>query len=283
MNAALRKVSIVTLTLIGTFIGYLAMQPADLRDAGITEQVEQDGRTILEKMAETHGSTNYHRQARQTFRFTNTWEALPGAVYRPWAENGQSIEMTCTTGVHLRAETRFLSGANADKVWGVRDKSAYTRQNPEATPVYARDANIELWLSTFQFLFELPFRVDYYPIVADMGMGEIDGQRYRKVFITWEDERPSNAYDQLVFWINSETNLLEKAHYTCRDSGFGFFTATIHYHDYTQGDGYWVPQSADITFGGPKDRYFGQQISLHHIDMLTGPNYEAAKLLTPSR
>jgi hypothetical protein len=278
---SLLSLSLLLLTML--FLGYLTMRPADLREgnllySGISQQLEQNGREILALMAKAHGSENYHSQPTQSFRFRNTWETLPGAVYRPWVENGQDIEMICTTGVHLRAETEFLSGSNAGEVWGVKDKHAYTRQSRGATPAYKRNPNTELWLSTFQFLFELPFRTAYYPIVADMGMDDIEGRSYRKIFITWEEERPSKAFDQLVFWINPDSYVLEKAHYTCRDSGFGFFTATIHYRDYAERDGFLAAQSADITFGGPKDKYFGQYIGLHHIEMLPEPQQEAAKL-----
>jgi len=270
----------ILIACVVVLLGFAAMRPADLRDkalktSGITGQAELDGRVILEKMAAAHGSRSYHSKAQQTFRFKNTWQWLPGAMYRPWRENGQAIEMTCFTGASLKAETRFLSGVNKGEIWGVDQQRAYTRKNTRAAPIWQRDANIELWISSFQFLFELPFRTAYYPLVADMGMDQLDGQSYRKVFVTWNNAQASNAYDQLILWINPTTYLLEKAHYTCRDSGFGFFTATIHYRDYVKRNGFLAAQSADITFGGPQARYFGQYIELHRIEYLGTPAYTA--------
>lgn len=257
-------------------VGYFLWQPVDLRNShlrqtGITPQKEKAGQAILNKMARVHGIEAFQQQKTQTLYFTNTWKSLPGAVYRPWKANGQMIEMTCTVGEHLIAETKFLSGENTDEVWGYDQKGAYTKTHDLAKAVYAKNAAIELWLPSFQFLMDIPFRVGYLPFVTDMGKDEIDGKPYLKVFATWFDTAPSNKHDQIVYWINAETYELEMLHYTCRGSGFGFFSATIHYQDYQQTDGILVPQKANITFGSPKTKVFGKYIDLHQIEMLDAP------------
>lgn len=257
-------------------ISHFLMKPVDLktsdvRQTGITKQKEQTGRAILDKMAMVHGIEAFQQQKTQTLYFTNTWKSLPGAVYRPWKANGQMIEMTCTVGEHLIAETKFLSGENTDEIWGYDQKGAYTKTHDLAKAVYTKNAAIELWLPSFQFLMDIPFRVAYLPFVADMGKDEIDGKLYLKVFATWFDIAPSNKHDQIVYWINAETYELEMLHYTCRGSGFGFFSATIHYQDYQKTDGILMPQKANITFGSPKTKVFGKYIDLHQIEMLDAP------------
>lgn len=106
-----------------------------------------------------------------------------------------------------------------------------------------------------------------------MGEEQIDGVTYQKVFATWFDPRPANDHDQIVFYINADSHRLEKLHYTCRDSGFGFFSATIHYQDYKNVNGILESQHQTITFGGPNDRFLGSLIFLHQIDMQDSTRY----------
>ena len=277
-----RKIGIIAIAIL--MISYGLMKPVDLRNStlkqtGITPQNETEGRAILQKMATVHGIKQYQKHQTQTLYFTNTWQSLAGAVYRPWKENGQEIEMTCTIGEHLIAETKFLSGKNKNQIWGIDEKGAYTKSYEEGQPNYAKNSTVELWLPSFQFLFDIPFRVEYLPIVASLGEDKIGDQRYLKVFATWFDIHPSNGSDQIVYWINADTYQLDKLHYTCRGSGFGFFSATIHYQDYLKKDGILVAQSANITFGGPKEKYFGELIDLHQIEMLQPKDEFAARHL----
>ncbi|MFT6137496.1 MAG: hypothetical protein ACJASM_000295 [Salibacteraceae bacterium] len=261
------KKSLITMVLLIVLL-ILAELPSDLRsqemkEKGIAPEMTIKGQDILRKMATYHGDTAYYKYKKHVFRFKNNWNFLPGLVYRPWVINNQEVQMTCQIGSDFTNEALMMDGPSKGEIWGITKKKAYTRKEAGAAAVYETHKNRELWLSCFQFFFEIPFRTADLPFVQYMGTENVNGIEYLKVFATWVSMEPSHSYDQLIFYVNPANYRLDFCHYTARDSGWGFFTATMKWSDYGRVAGILEPYTSLINFGGPNTKFFGSYFDLH--------------------
>ncbi len=252
---------------------YNSQQPVNLRseksiEQGIDPKMTEKGKEILKKMAAFHGDSAYVQRKTHVVRFRNHWETLPGLVYRPWKMNNQEVEMTCQVGSAFTTEAVMKDGPNKGAIWGITKRHAYTKAHKNTTATYAANTDTELWLSTFQFLFELPFRTTDIPFIQYEGREKINGIYYHRIFATWFAMEPSNEYDQVIFYVNPSNYRLDMCHYTARESGWGFFSATIKWSDFERRAGVLEPQTSWVSFGGPNTKLFGSDIKLHDIHLM---------------
>ena len=254
--------------------------PSDLRSMqvkafGIQPETQNMGKYLLTYSSMIHGIDSLQKYAYKTLTFRNYWEPAPGAAFRPWKENGQLIAFKMANQPGYYQTATFLDGSNKGDIWGTENKKTYTIPSLTGQKQFQEDANLALWLPTFHFLFEAGFKLLDADMVAYDGVDTMaDGQTFHKVFVTWESVDPVMGADQMVCYINTETLVFEKLHYTCRESKFGFFTATIHYLDIQRNHGILEPQKSLITYGDPHNSLTGDTVVLHTIEMVEPAVYE---------
>jgi len=61
--------------------------------------------------------------------------------------------------------------------------------------------------------------------------------------------------------------------YTARDSGWGFFSATIKWSDYERVAGILEPNTSLVSYGEPNTKLFGSDLKLHDIYVLEKGKY----------
>ena len=124
------------------------------------------------------------------------------------------------------------------------------------------------------------------------------GSAYHKVYVTWEEGPPSGKYDHYVLFIDEETGLLSKVHYTLRDAPdfapalfAGLLRAvsagTMHFSDYREVDGVLFPFDQIVTAFGPNQAQADASESFFHrvkVETATFASLSATDLvIDPSR
>jgi len=254
--------------------------PSDLRSMqikafGIQPEAQDMAKYLLKYSSMIHGIDSLEKYASKTLTFRNYWEPAPGAAFRPWKENGQLVSFNMENRPGYFQTATFLDGPNQGDVWGTENKTSFKISSFTGEKKYEEDPNLQLWLPTFHFLFEAGFKLlDAEMISYDNVDTLADGQTYHKVFVTWESVDPIMGADQMICYINTETLVFEKLHYTCRESDFGFFTATIHYLDFERNYGILEAQKSIITYGDPHNSLTGDTVVLHTIEMVEPAKYD---------
>jgi hypothetical protein len=237
---------------------------ADLRPEGFDAEspaARERGRALLERAVARHGGDAWARHETLTVTATDAWKE-PGPW---WPQQNQRARFLQLLGTFTSRVT-FLDGPEAGEVWGIQSWWPYKAPGEKAEAVFlVEDLPIQFYLPTLQYFNELPFRLARAPLVADLGPAELFGVEYDRVFVTWGSSEPHEDADQYVLWIKRSSGLVAKAHYTLREAARMSITpeeqrpmmragaaGTIHYGDYRDVDGVWLPFRQLVTLFGPQ-------------------------------
>ena len=121
-----------------------------------------------------------------------------------------------------------------------------------------------LLVPTYQYFYELAFRIGTAEIVAYAGEAERGGETYDRVFATWGHAEGHRGVDQYVLWINKRTGHVDRVEYTIREMASSALGAS-EYSEFREVDGVSVPGRIEIKAVFP----IGGEMTLH--EMSFGP------------
>ncbi len=235
---------------------------ADLRTEGFRDTAARRtrGRELLDAAVARQGGAAWsgHTTLSVTgvdrFREPGPW----------WPQKDQRGEFLMALGT-FTSRVELLDGPGAGAVWGIQSWRPYRAASRTASVEFLEhDLPIEFYLPTLHYFNELPFRLAAAPIVVDLGTATLHGSTYDRVLVTWGQAAPSNDVDQYVAWIDRQSGLITKVHYTVREVASLPFIAdeqkpvmragtagTIHFDDFRQVGGVRLPFRHVVTLFGP--------------------------------
>ncbi len=232
----------------------LGCRLADLRNdlikAGISPEMKEKGRLILNQLQKTYRADLWQKKKLLTVTYADEW---PGFFSRtmamPWHKNRQQVRFEMVLGTD-DGRIEFLEDPHKGDVWGIQHWATYkiTAGNP---PQFRKDKDIWFWLPTYSYFTQCAYRIAEATIVAFAGEETLNGENYEKVFATWETAEPREKIDQYMIWVNKKTGYIDLVEYTIRDMQ-KFMTGKLFYADYRLIDGVPVAhrQSAGDVYGG---------------------------------
>ena len=235
------------------------IRPPALKEAEIDAESAARARELVARMLEAHGGLVRFRSftAAEVVARDDWPSAEARAQYMPWPENDQRIRYQFLLGT-FDSRAEILEGEGKGEVRGIQNWMTY-RKAPGGDAVFSPDPLQTFFLPTYQYFFELPFRMAEVPIVGYGGEETFLGEPYHRVLATWETPEPHPEHDQYLLWIHAETGRLDLVQYTIREfmpSAIG----AIHLEDFRQVQGLLLPFRQ--TIGPPGgDRY------LHRIQL----------------
>jgi hypothetical protein len=202
------------------------------------------GRAVLEAAAEAHGGIDAW-QARETVtvEMTDSWRGM-FKLFSPWPSANVTVRLEQRLHT-FDSRATFSDADNAGLVWGISDWKTWEEQDGEGARV-RKNKGARFMLPTMHYFTELPYRILEAPILVDVGEETVGGVVYDRVFATWESVEPTAKFDQYIVYVDRSTGRIAKTHYTVRELG-GFITGTMHYEDYVQVDGAWLPMTMVVT------------------------------------
>ncbi|MEO1272630.1 MAG: hypothetical protein AAFX99_31465, partial [Myxococcota bacterium] len=163
------------------------------------------------------------------------------------------------------ARADFLEGELKGQSWGLQSWRSYVIDAQGQTHFVDND-DIAFILPAIHYLQEFSFRALDHTVVAYMGTETIDGVKWERVMVTWGLLAPNLEHDQYVAYIHPESGRVEKIQYTVRDI-MRIMTGTIHFSDFREVDGLWLPFTQAITLDpdGDPDTEFAHRITVQEM------------------
>lgn len=236
---------------------------ADLRNSEArraTPEAAAKGRELLERVAERHGLKAFNNHTTMETVAADAWAG--GSPW--WPEPVQRYRSQALLGT-FSSRVELLDGPRRGEVWGLQAWAPYRRASLNAEPLFLDKPapEIEFYLPTLQYFAELPFRLLEADVVLHAGTASHRGREYELLFVTWESPEPDPRLDQYVLWVDRQTLLIEMVRYTVREavalapeSARAIYRTlalgTMHYHDYREVEGVWIPFVQTVTLPEPR-------------------------------
>ena len=258
-------VAIVLPTLVGCSMADVRTAP--LRDAAPESELIDKGRSLLQRVADTHGLAIWRTYTTQEVIMTDAWQAASW-----WPESEQKISLKTLPGT-FTGKVTFLEGSSAGTEWGIQSWRAY-RRDPTGRlsfePAQEEPTAQTFYLPSLQYFNELPFRLLKATHIAYAGEREYRGKIYDLIFASWGSFEPNPDHDQYLLWIDRSTMLVAMCQYTLRDAAPAF-TGTIHFEDYRDLNGVQFPFKQTVILPAPEntlyplDEYFFHQSRVESV------------------
>jgi len=168
---------------------------------------------VVDRAIQTHGGAEFER-SQITFQFR-------GADFRVVRDQGRYLyERTSTDG-----DGRLIrEGMENDGTWREVDG--------ERMPLSPQDrTRVETAVNSVVYFGFLPFRLDDLAVVLrDLGDGEVDGNPYRKIEVTFQEEGGGDDWeDRFVYWFHARDHTLDYLAYRySRDGGGTRFRRAVN-------------------------------------------------------
>jgi hypothetical protein len=225
--------------------GLADIRPPEIKERGIDEAAAAKAREIIAQVEERYAIDRLKEFSVATVVVRDDWpSAFFRTMFMPWPEAAERMRYQFLLGAD-DSRFEFLEGENQGKVWGIQDWMTYTEE-PGGSAVFEPDADILFYLPTYQYFFEMPYRLRYIPLVAYVGEGEVGGEPCHLIFGTWTSPEPHGEEDQYLFYINQKTLLLDQVTYTVRDAA-KFAQGTNRFEDFRDVQGIPVAFRQTIT------------------------------------
>ena len=245
MKRLLFALSLVSSIIVG---GCLAdIRPPAVKENGLVNQAEIDGRALLKKVEKLYGGREaFLLKTSVNAIASDRWPGLlPRTFFMPWYKNDQkfNLKWLITTD---NARLEFIEEPHRGEVWGIQNWATYIQKAGSEKPVFRQDDDIKFWLPTLEYFIEAPFRLSQAQIVQYAGEKIVNQKVYQLVFISWGEPGPQKTIDQYLVYINKATGLVDYLTYTVRDM-MPFITGIMHYSNHKIIDGILVPHLLTVV------------------------------------
>ncbi len=231
----------------------LASCKSDLRtkmvkEHGITDELTQQGKDILQKAWNTHGLNTLNKHTVYAFNGQDTWKGVLGSVGKVWPEKKMNLEFKYKIG-SFDGQVKYLSGKHKGEIKGLQNWNYY--EIDQDTTFIKPNSRVQFGISAYQYFTEMIDRLKHAPIILYAGEGEMRGEKYDLVFCTWESVKPNKDMDQYIAWVNKKTGLLEFTQFTIRENflkmpGGKMVYGGVEYSNLKSIDGILVPHTQTI-------------------------------------
>ena len=242
MNNQIIKISGL---LIFSFL-FLQSCMADLRTKsikkeGITIENTKKGKAILERSWKAQGFDKIKNHQVYSFNGKDTWKGMLGRVGKVWPNRKTEMKFKYEVGT-FDGQVTFLDGKRKGEISGLQNWNYYEIDDKNQTQFLKPNKRIKFGLAAYQYFTEMIDRLKSAPIISYAGEKKFKGKKYDLVFVTWNTEKPHQAADQYIAWINQETGLMDYTQYTLRESylkapGSKAIAGAVEYGDYRNVDG----------------------------------------------
>ena len=241
----------VTLLSLSLVTSACSSAPTDIRPDTLAalrgappEALERRGRAMLQRALDAQGLGRLPEYGTYSVAFEDEWPGLAG-WFSPWPSARVSVEADYRAGT-FDSRATFVSGAPEGLVWGLQSWQAYT-VTPDDGVVPVEDEKLSFILPAIQYFNEFALRASSpHTLVAYAGSESVRGRRYERVLVTWDTLEASASHDQYLAYIDPESGLIRKLHYTVREGGS--LTGTIHFDDPREVDGVTLFFTQSVTF-----------------------------------
>lgn len=244
------------------------LQTKTLKRDGIQEEQVAKGKSLLTAAWKAQGMDNLNQYTTYSVVAEDHWRGLMGKVGKVWPESRSNLELKYGIGT-FDSQVTFLDGKKEGLTAGLQSWQYYEKET-EGVVDFKDKANkrTRFGLAAFQYFFELGDRLKKAPIIVSIGQKERNGIVYEQVFVTWEKTDAHVEHDQYIVWINTQTNLIEYAEYTIRETylklpGYKKFYGSIRYSDFREIEGIKIPFIQHIFINSPKkDRKYLHKLTV---------------------
>ncbi|MFK7772505.1 MAG: hypothetical protein AB8F94_10205 [Saprospiraceae bacterium] len=245
MNNQIIKISGL---LIFSFL-FLQSCMADLRTKsikkeGITIENTKKGKAILERSWKAQGFDKMKNHQVYSFNGKDTWKGMLGRVGKVWPNRKSEMSFKYQIGT-FDGQVAFHDGKRKGELAGLQNWNYYEVEE-DKTKFRKPNKRIKFGLSAFQYFTEMIDRLKNAPIISYAGEKEFRDQKYDLVLVTWNTEKPHQAADQYIAWVNKETGLMDFTQYTIRETylkapGARAIPGAIEFSDFKNIDGILIP------------------------------------------
>ncbi len=285
---------------LATVTVYCGCNYADLRNTFMKSPQTTDsrayGKQLLLKTAQRHGLQHWSSFQTKEFVAVDEWITENRSW---WPSNPQRFRMQTILNT-FSSRVELLDGNARGEIWGIQSWAPFLKKANASEPAFlkAPSRSIEFYLPTLQYFDEFPFRILSAPLVSFAGEKTLNDRKYRLVFATWGSWEPNPDHDQYLIWIHQETGLIDMVHYTLRDAVKWadppmknvlkvMAVGTIHFRNYRQLQGIWVPFEHIITLGSPRNARRPIERNFYHRLTVQDVTYDSVSrdkiILDPSR
>ena len=234
---------------------------ADLRDGLSLDSIDESkARTLLTKMADAHGASNWRKIFLYHAQFEDEFFGLTGKLGHPYKESYVKFSLTFNTK-NQNGKLLFDSGKLKGHAWGIQQGKTYTKE-PNRAAVVRADKDIAFWLPTYKYFIEFPARIQETTIATYVGTREIDGHTCEGILASWNQLAPQPDIDQYVIWVDAEHYQIVRIDYTIREQ-YKFLTGAVYFKDYKTFDGLLLPTRMPVTSNIKKNGW------LHEMRLLS--------------
>ena len=211
-----------------------------IKKEGITMENTAKGKAILDKAWKAQGFDNIKNHQVYSFKGKDTWKGMLGRMGKVWPNRKATMDFKYQVGT-FDGQVTFLDGKRKGEKAGLQNWNYYEVEEGKAE-FQKPNKRINFALAAFQYFGEMIDRLRSAPIISYAGEKEFKGKKYDLVFITWHTEKPHQAADQYVAWINKTTGLMDYTQYTIRDNylkmpGSKAIAGAVEYGDFRNIDG----------------------------------------------
>ena len=232
---------------------------ADLRTTAIKENTQSSeqielAKNLLAKTIKRHGFDKINQFTTYELIGNDHWKGLLGKMGNPWDWNKDKIALRFSVG-DFDGQVEVLEGKKTGFVAGIQSWDYYEKVNGNYK-IDVKDDDRKIFnLAAIHYFLELPYRLSSSAsFVRYAGEDQIRGVQVDKVFISWSNEA-TDKYDHYVLWISKESGLIEAAQFTTREAPAPkFLKSVIHFEDYRNIDGVFIPFVQSVQMGKPKNK-----------------------------
>ncbi len=185
-------------------------------------------------------------------------------LMNPWKANPQEFNFKALANQD-HARIRLINGKNYGNEYGIQNWVTY--QKVGKNPIeFTQSKKYKFLLPTYNYFFQLPFRISEANQILSAGSIEIENKKYDIVFATWGDKLVNKEFDQYLIYINSKTNFIEIVEFTVREKGKSF-RGGIMYSDFKRNENFMLPYKIEVFTGKLNRKKILHTITLEEINL----------------
>ncbi len=226
------------------------LRTKSIKKEGITIENTKKGKAILERSWKAQGFDKIKNHQVYSFTGKDTWKGMLGRVGKVWPDRKSEMSFKYQIGT-FDGQVAFLDGKRKEELAGLQNWNYYEVSDKKDTQFKKQNKRITFGVSAYQYFTEMIDRLKNAPIIIYAGEKEFKSKKYDLVFVSWHTEKPHQAADQYIAWINKETGLMDYTQYTLRENylkmpGSRAIAGAVEYGEFKNIDGILIPHEHTV-------------------------------------
>lgn len=214
------------------------IRPQSFIAFGSGESDLQKGRQILEEAASLQDPNKlWTSSGVLNIVARDLWKSSLVRRLTPIPQNDQRLEFQFDLNENA-ASMRYLDGKLKDREIGFDSDGLYILR--KGVRKKTNSSRIGLYLPPVRDYFFWPQELSGSNFVAYLGEGDLNGQKYLRVFAAESDAPADKKQDQYIVWVNTNTRRVEYVEFTLRKL-LPSYRGVVKYDDYREVNGFQMP------------------------------------------